>query len=394
MNSNNIPAGEFLRYLAETNEVDENNVFDSILKSINDSFFKPKDINYEDLIVHKHIEGFYDIPNELRIKIDEIGYDETPQIIQNIVNYDFKNEFEFNRVDFSNKKVNDAYNEFCNLAKEDIKRCETNESVKKWVKCKKYSNFSEHDSDRCRLATKIYKKLWGHGEKIPAAGVPEIIGNELRQRWSKMAFTYRSSPRPRTTSETMSSFFTMFSNALSLDDKNEKHSLNYYSARDIKKLLSADEKVFDRINKLLENANEFSAMYSSIGNFTLIPMEVVFTNNEKVNFNTRRAKSEIWDFWDLSLILLRDERNFGEEQFKEYVDLFYMNDYVDKERNYEPLPLIPGFTNGYIAYLPEEISLCDSFFKEATKRIKSRGTTMVIALMLKKLKEIANHGNK
>ena len=47
MINNNVPAGEFLRYLVDINEADENDVFDSILKCINDTFFKSKDINYE-----------------------------------------------------------------------------------------------------------------------------------------------------------------------------------------------------------------------------------------------------------------------------------------------------------------------------------------------------------
>ena len=86
---------------------------------------------------------------------------------------------------------------------------------------------------------------------------------------------------------------------------------------------------------------EFTLMHQTIGNFTLIPNKAHFPDGKLKHFNKHRGiDANIKDFWDRSFELLSDDNNLGYDAFVDYIDAFYLHDFIDD--SYRPVPLFAG----------------------------------------------------
>lgn len=145
--------------------------------------------------------------------------------------------------------------------------------------------------------------------------------------------------------------------------------------------------------------DEYMALYHTLGNFVLVPY----------GFNKFRAKKTA-DFFDSSLALLKSEgycyiqpktkeklSDFKKEDFTKYINYFYLWDYCR--------PCADGYTSEAGSVRSPEYSIrpffdehrriehlenldalpkdTESFFREASRRIRRRGLFMTILLRLK-----------
>ena len=302
-------------------------------------------------------------------KIREIKFENLLPILQEVVEYDFINEYRhYDNGMMSNEKKADIINEH-NPTLKLLKYKNSYDGYESSKNASKYGFDCDDWNGTCGLARRLYEKLWGWDyveDKFTnkqKENTPRVIKGELKTVWEK--------GNVKTNSDTMNSYAKTVISAL--------------GARSIKDLEENYNLYSERINDVYR---EFALFNHTIGNLTVIPYYAVFYNGERKSFNGTRAFCGcIKDFWDLSLVLLRDEQNFGSELFKEYVDIFLQWDYVDD--NYEPLPLFAGHLDKDANVMPQNAKDFKDFFINVTERIKARGTLIVIILMLTKMNEKA-----
>jgi hypothetical protein len=195
------------------------------------------------------------------------------QKIRNLESYDFKNEAPW----------------------EDLRN--ENNSIKKFQMYMKYYKMNkkfdcDNSNGSCRLTDSIYYSLWGWCFKSRYT-IPKSLLGKLDVNWDRMG------------TDTMNSFSTTYSNAL--------------------KIYSQD---LDAVNNNM-NIQKFAALTHSIGNFTLMPFKLDWQNDTKSLNQYRGAnfgKYFVYDYFDLSLKLIKE--NTSESAFRNYIDTFYLNDYV------------------------------------------------------------------
>jgi hypothetical protein len=176
-------------------------------------------------------------------------------------------------------------------------------------------------------------------------------------------------------------------------------------------------------NHLYANANEneelrkFARLTHTIGNFTLVPRNLPPFTTVNISFNQYRGRKTVYDYWDLSLRLLKENLVFPEsnleDSFEQYVRLFYLKDYyLDDNHTIKPLftrhkkllaePLeMPlslttalGKTLKPDDFLPQSESELIEFLKTVNFRIEKRGKKMVRELEKKWEKKLADKESK
>lgn len=131
-----------------------------------------------------------------------------------------------------------------------------------------------------------------------------------------------------------------------------------------------------------EICGEFAQLTSCIGNFVLVPPD----------YNKYRYKITK-DYWDLSLdnLRLNKEEWLGESvSFKQYINLFFLWDYVDKDYHVVPLfsrhkELLPGDNSLLLAkeeVLPSSETEIKEFMNNVNVRIRRRGIFMCAMLRI------------
>ena len=172
--------------------------------------------------------------------------------------------------------------------------------------------------------------------------------------------------------DTMNSVQTSF-NKLAEDIINgnqifEKPIKDYYSSGYLLQLYRTNKETFCAL--LTENFknNGFQSYidcYHTIGNFVLVPK--LF--NGKRGYSLLYNGNKVNDYWDISLMYLRDRGWNGLEQddFNKYINYFFLWDYVSENDN---------------SYTVKELSNTDSFFKTTVQYIKRRGIFMIAMLKI------------
>ncbi len=209
-----------------------------------------------------------------------------------------------------------------------------NDPIEKFLKYKKFGRFDcDNSNGTCLLMNDIYYKLWrwSYNSRF-------TIDDELKKAFGNM---WR-----RLGADTMNSYQTTYTNAKSI----------YKSVRENELML------------------QFAKYTHTIGNFTLIPF-----NLEGVKyFNTYRC-ARFKDYFDLSLKYIKEQ--VDEDTFKNYIDIFFLNDYVDGE--YNVLPLFSRH-NDYLSQermiidnvnllIPQNETELNEFLKNVIDRIQNRG---------------------
>ncbi|MCL2014780.1 MAG: hypothetical protein FWG68_00870 [Defluviitaleaceae bacterium] len=130
------------------------------------------------------------------------------------------------------------------------------------------------------------------------------------------------------------------------------------------------------------NLQEYAKLTHTIGNFTPIPFSIRFFRQHKSKcFNKHRGcNKRIEDMWDISLngIKIHFEREYSVKIFRDYIDTFCLNTYVDKDCNVRPLfnketrKLTPQPSP-----LPQTECELNEFLESANKKIIQRGTILV-----------------
>ena len=168
------------------------------------------------------------------------------------------------------------------------------------------SNFDcDSSNGTCDLANEVYEVLWGFNYKLGVT-MPLNLRRKF-ENWDRMG------------ADTMNSFATTYINALH-------------------KIYNGDE---DKLhgNELIQ---DFASLTHSVGNFTLVPFHLA-PDDEK-SFNQYRGykpqeeasgKYFVYDYFDLSLKLIKE--NLDEPVFRNYINTFFLNDYVDSNYNVKPL---------------------------------------------------------
>jgi len=196
--------------------------------------------------------------------------------LNDLMYYDFKNESPWD----------DVNNEENPLSKfESYKRHNMNRII---FDC-------DNSNGSCPFSGDIYFKLWGWNYKNKKELHPSNFITMFSNKWSALG------------SDTINSF-----------QKTYVHSKNFLSDADI------------RANIYL---HKFAKLTHCIGNFTLVPSNFSETHNQ--TFNQYRSTCVINDYFDLSLKLLKD--SLDEAMFKDYIDTFFLNVYVDDNYNIIPL---------------------------------------------------------
>jgi hypothetical protein len=202
--------------------------------------------------------------------------------LRNLETYDFKNEAPW----------------------EDLRN--ENNTIKKFLKYKDYYKVNkkfdcDNSNGSCALADNIYYSLWGWCYKSRYT-ISDDLKDKLGVPWDRLG------------TDTMNSFSTTYSQALKIDSQDH-----------------------DTVNINI-NLQKFAGLTHSIGNFTLIPFKLDW-HNDKKSFNQYRGanfgKYFVYDYFDLSLKLIKE--NISEEAFKNYIDTFFLDDYVDKDYEIKPL---------------------------------------------------------
>ncbi|MCL2110843.1 MAG: hypothetical protein FWH32_01040 [Clostridiales bacterium] len=285
--------------------------------------------------------------------------------------------------------------------------------------CRKRFDCDSHDGS-CALASKIYDKLWGwmyinsenneswynkkhywsvlNDEEAKSYEIPKEC-KDLWDFWRRNKLGEYENKHGKLisimsglNSDTMNSFKTTYNKALEIKAGEEKIPLESYTVKggriDIEKLVLKNP---DVLTKICENNDiqKFAQLTHSIGNFTLIPHKIKFGKNKDPEcFQYRGSKHDIKDYWDLSLKLLKEPWNFGEgdgKHFEDYIDTFYLNCYVDKNYDVEEL-FTEHFDVGHL--YPADSDEMERFLSNVNEKIISRGTLMVLILMLKKWDEL------
>lgn len=226
-----------------------------------------------------------------------------------------------------------------------------------------YGDIADCDSSGgdCKLANDLYEKLWGRKEGA-------CVGNsflELNNTFGKTKFG----------GDTMNSAQTAMDKLLEAvahpNSEYFKHKHGVYSANFYIQLYAKYQNFFVKDLEKVNGLKSFLESYHTLGNFVLVPK----------GFNRwRGSKSDIKDYWDLSLNYLK-KNGYGDfdsdsKCFSQYINYFFLWDYVKSVNNsgYEINPI------GMKA-LTDERNISD-FFKTATALIKRRGIFMTAMLKL------------
>ncbi len=210
------------------------------------------------------------------------------------------------------------------------------------------------------LVHDIYNKLWGWERSN------ETFGNI--KGWDSEAFWGCD------TMNSVQTIFNSFARQLlesinGLPELKGKFSFNYIlecwlSNQNFKNCLNREQKFKNFLNA-----------YHTLGNFVLVPAGFNGQRGTSLKYGERK----IDDYWDLSLEYLKDKDNgygdFKSDDFKKYINYFFLWDYVKIEKNsYEIKPI--GMEK-----LTDDRNL-QEFFTEATKRILRRGKFMTAMLII------------
>lgn len=227
--------------------------------------------------------------------------------------------------------------------------------IKKMRQYKNTFNATHFDCDSCALSISIYEILWGWSVSNQYQLPPN-----LRNSFPWKTFGC----------DTMNSYQTIF---------------NHYQ-----RTFGTPE-----TNPYIR---QLAAATHSIGNFTLVPYKL--NPKDIASFNQFRGQRSlkiqgrlitspyyVCDFFDLSLKLIKE--TVTENTFKEYIDTFFLNDYVDE--NYAIIPLSLGHetllkqekldtNNNYKKFLPATISELNEYLQVVLDKINLRGNRIISTL--------------
>jgi hypothetical protein len=254
--------------------------------------------------------------------------------LESLVTYDFKNESPWP----------DVNNEANSLKKFQL------------YKAKEEPKFDcDSSNGTCPLASDIYNRLWGWTYEN-RFHLPERLSSCFQGQWERMG------------SDTMNSFSTIYRTAKS---------------------------VYSNTPHLLEQNNllaRFASLTHTIGNFTLVPFQLSPQRDNR-SFNQYRGFQGnddnpyfVYDFFDLSLKLIQE--NTSTQVFKDYIDTFFLNDYVDKD--YRIIPLFKRhqvfLKERYLsvkdpdAFLPQNETELNEYLSNVNRLIQMRSRRIIDAL--------------
>lgn len=223
----------------------------------------------------------------------------------------------------------------------------------------------DNSDGTCSLTDDIYQKLWGWSYK-ERNSIPPLLVQRLRCNWKRLG------------SDTMNSFQTIYTCAENLYWPTPQKAVK---------------------NKELK---KFAALTHSIGNFTLVPFHLNPLEDRR-SFNQYRgyrsdgdSKYFVYDFFDLSLKLIKE--NVSEEVFRNYIDTFFLDDYVDN--NYNILPLLSRHApllqeerlplDDPESFLPQTVDELNEYLSLVNEKIKARSKRIVKYLKKLKIKPATN----
>ncbi len=272
--------------------------------------------------------------------------------LNELIEYDFKNQMA--------ELLN--HNRIRKEKREKLQNLQDKSSIEKF---KIYKNDFKYDCDCSKLANDIYEKLWEC----------EIVQNKPIRYSSKK-------------------FENNLKMKLSKIEKEDKISeiLSHISLE--RDTINSFQRIYNKFPQKQDSFfKEFAKLTHSIGNFTML----LNPNEEKYKQGFNRGRNaKTMDFWDLSLMLMREElylrygEKVGKSIFETYIDTFYLNEYVDNEYNVKPLIKNEHrfdwknknklqFANIII----EEAEL-ENYAKNVTYKIRTRGKKMIKELANKK----------
>lgn len=290
--------------------------------------------------------------------------------------YDFKRNmqryYEDHKEKFKTKLEEDGYE---NLMKDMPYKTEERSGIEEWLAYKTADSIEQinkrdrfdcdNSNTTCELTRKIYELLWNWG----------------REGENKASRPLKSFQDNKFGGDTMNSFATTFNKYIKM--KTEK--LEVVSTKNIadmffKKGVRFWEKEMG--TKFWNSWNRFARNTHCIGNFVLVP----YYFNGYRNGSTK-------DYWDLSLVLLRDKKkndiwkflgkypvNWDKADFKKYINLFFLWDYVDcGGGGIEPKRLFVRKEN---EILPQEDKEFEEFLDNVNRRIERRSRFMVAMLQI------------
>ncbi len=170
--------------------------------------------------------------------------------------------------------------------------------------------------------------------------------------------------------ETMNSFLTTFNRAI-------RQSSNYST---LTKTLGIDNRKKERYSKLCENQNyqrfkiiennptafqTFAGLTHTIGNFTVLPH---WMNTGRSNLSQ--------DYWDIFLLSLQEWLHLispTSESWINFIELYYLQPYVNKDYQIEPL----WKNHSYTTPILKEKEDFPIFLKAVNERIEERGKYMI-----------------
>lgn len=253
---------------------------------------------------------------------------------ESIVNYDFKNECPYDYVR------------------------EESDSIEKFFAYKKAYDTEDRPFDcdnsngSCNLSGDIYEALWGWRKKHKYTTY-EPLNKKINVNWDRYG------------TDTMNSFKTIYNQISKLNKGNESQTNDMY---------------------LLQR---FAKLTHSLGNFTLVPFHL--SDSDTRSFNQYRGfkagRYFVYDFFDLSLKIIKE--HIGEESFKNYIDVFCLNMYVDE--NYQIKPLMKRHER-YLNqekmdlsnpndFLPETMDEAIEFLQNTIRNIETRGYLLASKLL-------------
>ena len=170
--------------------------------------------------------------------------------------------------------------------------------------------------------------------------------------------------------ETMNSFLTTFNRAI-------RQSSNYST---LTKTLGIDNRKKERYSKLCENQNyqrfkiiennptafqTFAGLTHTIGNFTVLP--------HWMNTGRSNLSQDYWDIFLLSLQEWLDLISPTSEAWINFIELYYLQPYVNKDYQIEPFWKNHSYTNP-ILKKKEDFPI---FLNAVNERIEERGKYMI-----------------
>ncbi|KYG33899.1 hypothetical protein [Alkalihalobacillus trypoxylicola] len=259
--------------------------------------------------------------------------------IEDLVNYDIKNESPWDEV---------------NAEKAPIQK------IQKYKDCNRNTSLSfdcDNSNGTCDFVDSIYKELWGWSFRN-RMNLPSELYTKFNNDWDRLG------------SDTMNSFSTIYRQAIKIN---------------------SDNKSSVKQNKHLQ---KFATLTHTIGNLTLVPFKIDFENDKK-SFNQYRGfrgnetnKYFVYDFFDLSLKMIKE--NVDPQTFKEYIEIFYLQDFVNMDDNYSIKPLLkkhkPLLAQNKMSldkpesFLPDHNDELNEYLINVNKLIMQRSNRLVNAL--------------